>query len=96
MRQKRPSYTTNGVWQVYFIGIHNKLSVVRRALPRQSPFARHLKVVVPGRRFSKPWLASYKYNHYNLHYVEVFVNQKGGCRKIDSKKHGPTTDRGLV
>ena len=72
------------VWCVYFIGIHNKHTVVRRDLLRQSPVARHFKVVVPGRRFGKPWLAIYKYNH--LYCVEIFGNQKGeGCRKIDTK-----------
>ena len=42
-------------------------------------------MVVPGRRFGKPWLAIYKYNH--LCYVEIFGNQKGeDCRKIETEK----------
>ena len=34
----------------YYIGLHYKLSVARRALPRQLLVARHIKVVVPGAR----------------------------------------------
>ena len=43
-------------------------------------------MVVPGRRFGKPWLAIYKYNH--LCYVEIFGNQKGeDCRKTEKWKY---------
>ena len=66
--------------------------IVRWALPRQSPVARHFKVVVPGRRFGRHWLAIYKYNH--LYYVEIFGNQQGeGCRKIDTKNEGTSRVR---
>ena len=54
-------------------------------------FSCHFKVVVLGRRFTKSWLAIYKYNH--LYYVEIIVNQKGGCRKIYTKNESTSRVR---
>ena len=54
--------------------MHNKLSVIWQALPRQLPVVWQFKVVVPGRRFGKPW-----YNHL---YVEIFAIHKGGCTQL--------------
>ena len=78
-------------WIYFIIDIHYNISVARRASPRQSPVARHFKLVVPGRRFKMPWLAVYIYN--NL-YVDIFGNQKGeGCTQIDTKNESTSRVR---
>ena len=41
---------TGGIWRLYYIDLHYKLSVAQRALPRKLLVARHIKVVVLGVR----------------------------------------------
>ena len=49
-KRLRVGMSTGGIWRVYYIGLHHKLSVAWWALSRQLLVARHIKVVVPGVR----------------------------------------------